>query len=53
MLAAIKQVANDNFLFQQHSALAQCVCNTVQAMQRGILNFLFLALWSQQCWTSL
>jgi len=40
MLAAIKHVTDDNFVFQQDSTLAHCARNTVQLLRHGILNFL-------------
>jgi len=42
LLAAIKHVAEDNFAFQQDSALAHCVHNTVHLPQHEISTSFFL-----------
>jgi len=45
MLDAIKLIVDNNFVFQQDSALVHRAFNTVQQMQCKTLNFLSPELW--------
>jgi len=46
MIPAIKLVAGDTFVFQQDSALAHRVCDTIQLLQRETPDFIGHDLWS-------
>jgi len=46
MLSAIKSITNDNFVFQQDSALAHFARSTVQLLQHETHYFLFPELYS-------
>jgi len=39
MLTGTEHIANDSFIFQQDSALAHHVCNTVQLLENETLSF--------------
>jgi len=39
MLDAIKHITDDNFFFQEDSALVHCACNTVQLSENVIFVF--------------
>ena len=47
VLTAIKPVMHANFIFQQDSTLAHCVCHLIKLLQGKISNFLPPELWPQ------
>ena len=49
MLPAIRYVAGDNFVFQQDSAPAHRVRDTVEHLQRETADFISPELWSPNC----
>jgi len=42
MLDAIKHITDDNFFFQEDSALVHCVCNTIQLSEMWFSGFQIL-----------
>jgi len=47
MLAAIRHIEDDNFVFWQETAVTYCVCNTVKLLQCKTLKFILLSYSSQ------